>query len=141
MNLLSAKVYIIKSPALIQAAIRSKSLTFDPFITNFADKPMQMSKSALDIMLEDPEDEKTPTYLREVHKAMHESMQPGAGLLDMNKRVLDRLGEDINAVGGAWEERPLFMWLRNMFTVAAARALYGPRNVIEKDPSLIQQLW
>ncbi|KAI9743789.1 MAG: hypothetical protein M1818_002523 [Claussenomyces sp. TS43310] len=141
LNVLTSKIYVISSPALVQAAMRSRNLDFEPFIVAVADRMLRVSPEAMETVRGTSADPKEPTYLREVHNVMHSTMQPGAGLLEMNTRVLHTLGGYANDIGKEWEGRNLYRWVRDSFTIAAARSLYGPYNIIEKDPSLIDHLW
>lgn len=141
MNILSSKVYVVTHPALVQAAYRAKTLVFEPFIIEAADRMLSISDDGMKQIKHEPENEKEETYMRLIHKSMQETMLPGNSLLQMNARVLAKLADFVNGIGTEWEPKPMYLWLRDTFTLASSATLYGRNDPISADPSLIEPLW
>lgn len=126
-------MYVLTSVDLIPAALRQKTLDFTPFIIEYARSTLKISSAGMQVISSD--------YMKDVHNAMHESMQPGPGLRDMNIRVLEALVQHINEIKPSWESRKLYQWFRDIFTISSSRALYGSNDVITRNANMIEDLW
>ncbi|KAH8799696.1 cytochrome P450 [Xylogone sp. PMI_703] len=136
-----SKMYVITEPSLVQAGLRSKNLAFEPFIEMVCERILGLSEESMRLIKYEAKNDKEDTYMKSVHKAMHESMTPGDSLLGMNQRVLDKLATFVNAIGPQWEEKRLYDWVRHSFTLSSTRSLYGKHDPISADESLIESLW
>lgn len=80
-------------------------------------------------------------YMVDTHNSLHTSMFPGPGLWEMNARVLEKVAEMVNVIDSEFEERNLWYWLRDSFTMATSEALFGVHHPLAKHPSLVQAAW
>ncbi len=137
----TGKVYIATSPNVVQSALRSKNLSFDPFSIAFAKRVLNCKTEHLNQMTHIPENDKEECYNNEMHKIYHEPLQPGPELQQMNARVLEKIAEFVNEIGSEFETKDLYMWLRDSFTMATGISMFGSRSPIALDPSLIEPFW
>lgn len=136
-----SKMYIVTDPSLLQAALRSKDLTFEPFVELICERVLALSGTVMKIVRYQPENAKEDTYMKSIHKAMYESMSPGDSLMVMNQRVLAKIADFVNEIGPQWEEKKLFGWIRRSFTLASTASLYGRNDPVAADESLIEAIW
>ena len=132
--MLNGKMYIIYSPTLISAAMRSKDLSFEPFILEFAAKIVGLSKRQVELVSHG-------TEIDRVTNLMHSALT-SASLSKMVARGLVAVKEALNSIG---PEAPLkipdvSVWVGDIMAHAAMKGLYGNNNPID-DASLIQDLW
>lgn len=135
------KIYIATSPNVVQSALRSRNLSFDPFSIAFAKRVLNCKTEHLNQMTHIPENDKEECYNNDMHKIYHEPLQPGPELQKMNSRVLEKITEVVNEIGSEFETKDLYMWLRDSFTMATSISMFGSRSPIALDPSLIEPLW
>ncbi|KAM3078289.1 hypothetical protein ACMFMF_004692 [Clarireedia jacksonii] len=81
------------------------------------------------------------SYLNDNHKLMVECLAPGPSLLELNKGVLDRVANSLNELGVNEEGIMLYKWTRDILTLATSASLYGPRDPVNADHSLVDSLW
>lgn len=133
------KVYVIASPQLIQQAMRKKTLSFDPLTIAFADRMVGFGPNLMHLMHHPPTDGSI-SWLNDQHRG-YESLAPGLPLHAMNTHVLNSISEILSSVGPQFETKPLYLWIRDTFTLATTGALFGAKNPIADDPSLVEALW
>ena len=117
------RMYAINSPQLVQAAMRSKALSFEPFIIEFSQNFLGFTAAEFAVV---------PRLLPDFIRALHGAML-GEHLHAMNAKALGHLGGILNAIGGgdgdgALEMDNLWKWLQTTVTLATSEALYGHRN-------------
>ncbi|KAH6849883.1 cytochrome P450 [Chaetomium sp. MPI-CAGE-AT-0009] len=129
---LADRVYVINSTALIAAALRCPTLSFDPFIVLF-------SKNALGASTADLERLRDRDYIDSAKKPFYPSMSGdplrlmvGAALADI-ARGLNGLGVGGGGGGGVCEIPHVGEWLREVISRAVMVTLYGDRNPITLD--------
>lgn len=132
-------MYIITSPQLLQAMYRSKAFSFDPLTIRVAAKFVGFGPNIVHLMHNPPTDGSI-SWLHDSHRT-NDMLAPGPALWDMNVRVLESLFEVVNQLGSEFEEKTLYMWLRNTFTTATTGALFGRNNPLIHDPTLNDDLW
>lgn len=88
-----------------------------------------------------PKNDKEECFNNEMHKVYHEPMQPGPALQETNGVMLQQIANFMNKIGTDYEQKDLYYWLRDSFTVATSIALFGSRNAFPSDPTLINSLW
>jgi hypothetical protein len=135
------KVYIATSPHVIQSALRARNLSFDPFSIAFTENILGVADRMRPVVTYLPENDKEVCYVTELHKVYHEPLSPGPELQHINAQVLRRIEETLNDIGPEFQPQNLYTWLRDSFTTAVAYSLYGPRNPIALDSSLLERLW
>lgn len=132
-------MYIITSPALVQAAMRKKSLSLEPLTVGFAERMVGFGPNIMDLMHHPPTNG-SESWLNAQHKP-YDMLAPGAALHDMNARVLNSVADIINSIGPEFETMKFYLWLRKSFTLATTCALFGAHNPLTEDPQLNDSLW
>lgn len=143
MPILGSKTYIITSPNTVQDCLRKKTLAFEPFIQQFAERELLIEGESLKIVKHWPEDQSEPYLLKDFHNAIHNSLAVGPGLEKMNTSVLKSVAEIINSIGsgGELEVSSFYLWLRDAFTFATCKAMFGIHDPFGIDPSLCDAAW
>lgn len=133
--ILGGKLYVIFDPAIIQSAYRKKTLSFEPFAAEFAQREVLISDETQRKM---KETRLVPDFFAVLHPAM-----TGDHIHRMNATALNCIAKDINSIGEGnnMEHANLWLWLRDVVTMATAEALYGPDNPMRQEPSLLNDLW
>ncbi|KAK6582513.1 hypothetical protein PZA11_004921 [Diplocarpon coronariae] len=141
LKILSQRIYIISSPALVQAAFRaSKTVDFEIVKATASCKAVNFSPHTTGIVRAPPDPERgNSNYMLDLHREMYGALM-GEDLLETNAKLLNCLAAALNRVGGAWEGKKLFRWLRTFYSVASAEALYGARNPIQADEKLVPMI-
>jgi hypothetical protein len=135
----TSKTYIITSPQLVQSVYKSKVASTEPLVTAFAEKMVGFGPNLGHLMRHPP----TDGSMRWLHDQdrNYSTLAPGPALYEMNVRVLESLSADFNTVGASFETKKLYLWLRDTFTTATTKALFGLDNPLIKDPALCDDLW
>ena len=120
--------------------MRQRAVSFDAIILEF-NRLFGFSPQALEITWRNHDDEKVDSYMRDLHKSMHEALIVGPALHEMNANVLKSIGKELNSIGPEVETKPLFLWLRNTLTIASSAAIFGSNNIFAKDKSLVDAYW
>ncbi|KAK3935473.1 cytochrome P450 [Diplogelasinospora grovesii] len=131
--MLNGKLYVINSPTLISAAMRSRDLSFDPFSIEFAEGALGLTKEHTKLFSQ-------PGFMDEVNKVIHSSMT-GDSLKQMMARGLADIAGKLNAIGAkeSVEVENSFVWLRDIMSKAVMWALYGEKNPWTEDA--IAAIW
>ncbi|KAK3320887.1 cytochrome P450 [Cercophora scortea] len=129
------KMYLLKSPRLIQAAMRSKSLSFEPFLLEYSQNLLGMT---------DDEFAPVPKSVPDLIQAVHSSMA-SKHLHAMNATALNYIADEINAIGSfslpSLDVNNAWIWIRTLITKATTNAMFGHRNPFHFNPSLVDDLW
>ena len=88
-----------------------------------------------------PENDQEVCFINEIHKHYHAPLSPGPLLYPMTARMLQELSNLVNGIGPNYERKDLYHWIRDSFTVGTSKALFGSRNPMVGDASLIDALW
>jgi hypothetical protein len=88
-----------------------------------------------------PAGQQNSPYINDRNLSMHHPLQPGLALKKANAAVLKSVATLVNEFGTDWEEINVRLWLRDSFTKATSRGIYGAAIPITDDPELIQALW
>lgn len=131
--ILSKKAYAIWDPYLVQSAYCNKHLSFIPFavdnvrgVTNYDDESHEIVRST-DIL---------PAYFKSIYEgttAQH--------IHQLNVTSLKHVSKHINDIGFDGFVAPnIYLWLRDLMTVATCEALYGPQNPI-REQQLVDDVW
>ncbi|KAI6779924.1 uncharacterized protein J7T54_000224 [Emericellopsis cladophorae] len=124
--ILKGKVYAIWDPFLVQAAYCSKHLSFIPFavenvrgVTGYDDETHEIVTKT-DIL---------PAYF----KSIYEGTTP-QHIHHLNVVSLRHVSQHIDGIGpDGLVVSNIYLWLRNLMTVATCEALFGPRNPIKDE--------
>lgn len=79
--------------------------------------------------------------MMDLHIEMYGALAQGPSLLETSSKVLNCLAGSLNEVGGEWEEKGLFVWLRTFYTTGSAEALYGKENPIRGNEHFVPMIW
>lgn len=136
--MLWGKIYAIWDPTLAQASLRSKALSFEPFVLEFAEKSFNLKGETLKKVLGNPK------LVPEFTDAIHASMQPKY-VHEMNITALRYMSEVFDGIEpgdeGALVCENMYDWLKDLITVATTQSLLGRHSPFTKDPSLYDDLW
>lgn len=139
MPLLNKKNYIIFSPHLIQQAMRHRDLDFDLVGLAFARQAADLSDQALGERVK-----KGPsTYTAETLLAGIKSGLTGHKVKCMTAAMLAHVGSQLNPIdAGQGRHIPsLWVWMRDMMTMATVEAFYGHASPFRADPAGLDALW
>lgn len=133
--ILGGKLYVIFDPAIVQSAYRKKTLSFEPFAAEFAQRELLLSDRVQDKL---KNTNLVPDFFAAIHPAM-----TGDHLHRMNANALNYISKDINKISGqgSLEHANLWLWLRDLVTMATSEALYGSKNPLRQDRSLLEDVW
>ncbi|RGP74625.1 prostacyclin synthase [Fusarium sporotrichioides] len=133
--ILGGKLYVIFDPTIVQSAYRKKTLSFEPFAAEFAQRELLLSDRVQDKL---KNTNLVPDFFAAIHPAM-----TGDHLHRMNANALNYISKDINNIGGQGnlEQANLWLWLRDLVTMATAEALYGSKNPLRQDHGLLDDVW
>ncbi|KAM5357481.1 hypothetical protein ACJZ2D_016220 [Fusarium nematophilum] len=134
--ILGGKLYIIFDPSIVQSAYRNKRLCFEPFAVEFAQRELAISDETFKIV---QETNLVPEFFTVIAPAM-----TGSNLHRMNANALKYVSKQLEVSGGSNEALQvpnLFLWVRDLMTLATTEAMYGPENPVRKNPSMVDDLW
>ncbi|KAK0635126.1 cytochrome P450 [Bombardia bombarda] len=135
------RMYMLTSPALIQAAMRSRSLSFEPFMNEFAQKMVALTDAEWA-----PVPALTPQFIKTIHASLTGDHLAKMNLVALNNHVAFFLNKVIppTSFSACLEIPDLYAHLKTLVTLATADGLYGPdpaTNPFRARPSLIDDLW
>lgn len=136
--ILGQKVYIVASPSLAQSALRSRQLSFDPFIVQASDGLVRLSPKAKELFVDG-------SLIHAFSTTVASATGPEP-MRRMTITALASLSDDLNelATGPAHAQRVphLYHYLRNRIAMAATDSLYGRNtNPFRIDTSLTENIW
>ncbi|KID89382.1 cytochrome P450 [Metarhizium guizhouense ARSEF 977] len=134
--MLGGKTYAIWDPALVQSALRQKTLSFEPFAVDFLQTMLGMKEESYRAFREIPE------LVVEFFDALHVTVR-GEPLHRMNATALNYISSRLDGMKGS-SKVPIdnfYLWLRELMTSATTTALMGCQNPLLKDPELVNDLW
>ncbi|KAI5455970.1 cytochrome P450 [Mariannaea sp. PMI_226] len=150
--MLNGKLYAVFDPHLIQSILRNKVASNEPFITDFAQKIFGLSAETFAKITSNP------SLIPDFTDAIHASFQTDM-LHKMNVNFLggitSKLGPlsdgtaiaDVNNSGsetlisGGLQVDNLYLWCRDVMSLATTQALYGDGDPFIADPSLVETTW
>lgn len=142
LNVPSCKIYVINSPALAKAVDRnSRTLSFAPYVYQFAKRILQPSAAGLAALEENLHEDGGPWGCRpETMTAMHSTMAPGDDLHQISRSFLESvsklLGEPSLQQGTG-----LFVWMRKLISRSSTYAIYGAQDNPFRDPKVEAGFW
>ncbi|KAK7421620.1 hypothetical protein QQX98_002087 [Neonectria punicea] len=150
--MLNGKMYFVFNPHLIQTTLRNKIASFEPFITEFAQKTFGLSAHTFAKVTSNPK--LVPDFTDGIHSSFQTEM-----LHKMNVHFLTEISAKLGRVGGnvrtvdsmnsgkemlldrGLQVDNLYLWCRDIMTLATTRALYGDHDPYNEDPSLVELAW
>lgn len=136
--MLWGKIYAIWDPSLVQAALRARSLSVEPFFREFSEKSFGLGPTVLAKV----NSNLVVTFMEATHGSMQPSHLQGMNVVALNyiSRTLDSICRE-GSDGGEKYVPNLYLWFRDTISLATTRALLGEENPYEKDPSLVEAAW
>ena len=134
--MLGGKTYAIWDPALVQSALRQKTLSFEPFAVDFLQTMLGMKEDSYRVFREKPE------AMLDFFDALHVSVR-GEPLHRMNANALDYISSRLDAMRGPAKIAVdnFYLWLRELMTLATTTALMGQKNPLLHNRKLVDDLW
>ncbi|KAF5634209.1 cytochrome P450 monooxygenase 8B1 [Fusarium sp. NRRL 52700] len=146
--MLNGKVYVAFDPALVQTLLRTKTASFEPFALDYAKKTFALKQETFAKV-------KVPGVYDEFTEAIHTSFQV-KHLQQLNVHFLGSITAKLNratirvdtinagketVANGRLHVENLYLWCRDVMSLATTRALYGDTDPFNRDPSLIEDMW
>ncbi|EFY93199.1 hypothetical protein MAC_00982 [Metarhizium acridum CQMa 102] len=123
--MLGGKTCAIWDPALVQSALRQKTLGFEPFAVDFLQTMLGMKEESYKAFREIPE------LVVEFFDALHVTVR-GEPLHRMNANALNYISSRLDAIKGS-SKMPVdnfYLWLRELMTSATTTALMGRHSTM-----------
>jgi len=142
LSALGHKVYVIFSPSLAQAALRSRDLSFDPFIILANDVLVNLSPSGMEMLRNGPLISQFAVALQGATAPEPMRRMATTGLASISAQ-LEELVAEVDASKGAGRTIPnLYHYLRRLIAIATTDSLYGAKtNPMRSDLSLVDDIW
>ncbi|RDW69215.1 cytochrome P450-5 [Coleophoma cylindrospora] len=138
LQMLWGKIYTVWDPQLAQNSLKTRNLSFGPFVVEFAQKSFGLSAETF-AKITDNKD-LVPNF----NEANHAGMQPKP-LHAMNATAFNYISRTLDKVSpgdeGGVAVPNLYLWIRDVITFAAAHSLLGKENPWENNPSLVEDMW
>jgi hypothetical protein len=149
--MLNGKLYAVFDPNLLQSLLRNKTASFEPFAIDYA-------KKTFDLTQEEFQKVKAPGVYDDFTDAIHASFQT-ASLHQMNVHFLGSISAKLDPMSngtirahtdthgkekvtnGQLEAENLYLWCRDVMSLATTKALYGDTDPFKSDPGLIEDMW
>ncbi|KAJ3516449.1 hypothetical protein NM208_g14840 [Fusarium decemcellulare] len=133
--MLNGKVYAVFDGNLIQSAQSNKDLSMDPFVVEYAQKELGYDDATAKIINES-------NVMTDIFHANRAGLAPHQ-VHQMNVTALSYVSDELHDIGGGQEIviPNVWLWVRELMTMATCEALFGSDNPIAKAPGLIDDLW
>lgn len=132
--ILGGKLYVINSPDLAHAAIRNRALSFEPYVTDFIRKLTDVGDIAMKIY-------ENPAFFSQWLKIVYSSLT-GEHLMGINSTTLQIVTSALNEISPDGIAIPdLFVWTRDLMTLASTTSLLGSKNPWRLDKRLFSAYW
>lgn len=143
LNMLNVKVYVTRSPELVNAINRNSSkLAFNPFIAHLGKRITGHDEATSQIVQHSLNGENGTGYVIDIHDRIVKALAPGDGLVSMTSTMLQESFTHFAALDAKSDnEIDLFEWTREVMTICSSRAIYGPENPFSKNPDLVPAFW
>ncbi|EED20396.1 conserved hypothetical protein [Talaromyces stipitatus ATCC 10500] len=128
------KLYVICSPTLAQAALRSPDLSADLLVPKAAPQLMNLSPHVTKIL-------KQGDFARNNHTAFTEKLSLNPSLSKTERAILDGIATLLNDLRNVTEVPDLLRWLSSGMVLNNSTALYGTGNPVAENPKLIEDMW
>ncbi|KAJ2904301.1 hypothetical protein MKZ38_008360 [Zalerion maritima] len=138
------RIYVIQNTQLMQAALRNKNMTFDPFIQEFIGGMLALPKSTYDRLMAGTESGLMSTMTGVIQHGLM-----GDNLRATTRTVLDIIADNLNEMekirmDAGVEQIALasfWVWMRQTLAGATTEALYGDFSPFRVNETLMEDLW
>ncbi|GME27556.1 cytochrome p450 [Neofusicoccum parvum] len=138
------KQYVITSPALTAAVSRqSKSISFRPFIIDFTKNAMLFDDEADRINRLNLFDENGTGLITASHDVFYSMLPSGPALDEISQSLLNGVAATFNSLPDSKEPLTigLTQFAKEIIGFPTVRALWGPHNILDADPTLLSAFW
>lgn len=131
--MLSRKLYVINSPAIIANAMKNNDISFEPIILEVAGRPLGLTPIIYDVLGDHDLHER---YMDAVRNGLM-----GASLNKLNVNALNLIVAPLNSFkpGEEFEVPDTFIWLRDMMGRGITGGLFGEKNPF--TPEVFAEIW
>jgi hypothetical protein len=130
----NGKLYVINSPKLAHSAIRSRTLSFEPHVADFIEKLTDVGDHTMKIY-------NNPAFFSRWIKIVYSSLT-GEHLLAVNSSALKVVASSLNDIPAEdTAMSDLFIWTRDLLTLASTTSLFGSKNPWRTDAKLFEGYW
>lgn len=140
LQMLWGKIYVVYDAKLAQELPRSRVPTVDGFILDFSKKVFGTTQATFNKIKTAATRGLIPSVLEATHTNMN-----AAATHKMNTTALEYLSRSFSGIkagdGGALEHANMYLWFRDVITMATSKACFGEDHPLTKDNSLHQALW
>lgn len=137
--MLNEKLYVLFSPHLAQQAMRQRNLDFDPVALSFNKDVAGISDQAMSERVK----KGSNTYTSEAMAGIKTGLMAPA-LYRTNDALLSYVASQLNAIGAGGEGLHLpsiWIWMRDMMSMATMEAFFGRDNPFRADPTSLESIW
>jgi cytochrome P450 len=132
--ILNGKLYAIFDASIIQSAYRNKHLSFAPFVVEFAKRELNFDAEVDRII-------KETDLMKHFFDAVHEGMAT-QHVHKMNAVALGNVARRWSQLGAETRIDNVWLWARDLMTVATCEALYGKtHNFMVQGSPLVDDIW
>ncbi|KAI9735472.1 MAG: hypothetical protein M1818_006478 [Claussenomyces sp. TS43310] len=133
--MMGGKVYFVASPELVNAMIKSRSLSFDPVLHATIAKLFTISKAGVRKYV-DPSTGVEARWTKNFYGCLN-----GVELKEINKAVLTDLFRQLDELPDEVNVEDCWLWLRDKLSFASTTAMLGRDNPFCAHPSLVDDYW
>ena len=142
----TSRNYIVADATLAGVIQRNaKTLSFYSLIVEVTRRLIAFDEEATRITFHNMNGEHGPGGLMEaVHDMMNRQLGPGSALDSITGIQMQHTGRMLNSAIAADRESidvNLYAWLRHIFSVCNAQAIYGPENIFATNRELEREFW
>lgn len=142
---MSQKSYVINDPDLISLVQReSKRISNNgPFVETVFKRMLGNDDDSMGTILSNMNgDGPVPSYRKDMKVVEHEALAPGQAMAQLYTDSMDEISKDIYTMTLRGPKRvSLMSWLKEVYTLSTAAALYGPQNPFKASEELVQAFW
>jgi cytochrome P450 len=135
----------VTSPQIAaQLQRQHKDLTFYTVILEVTRRLLNLNADTMRIIMDNVNREQGDQGLMpRMHDMFNDTLARGDTLKDLTRNQMAIFSEMLNTTAATGDnlEIGLFEWIKSIFAFANAKALYGPENIFETDPSLVESFW
>lgn len=135
------RVYIVNSPRFAAVVDRhSKTVSFAPFVVQFAKRILIPSKEGLEALSEIVEENGVCGCRAETLKIMHTTLAPGKSLDCTTQDMLNSVSRLLHCID-ITKDFDLFAWIKKLVTQASTDAIYRTSKNPFQDPAVEAGFW
>lgn len=134
LQMLWGKIYAVWDPDLAQAALRSRGPSFEPLMLVYAKAMLGAAEETVK-KIRDQEKQLLPAFFDAIHNSM-----TTANVKTMNAQAWEVLTKTFDRIE-TLEGENMYLWTRDLITLATTRALYGETDPFQREPGMVKYVW